>query len=374
MNRKKEENRKPKEMIKKKIDLDKIKIYRLNVRVERLKKVLRERERKEKKKILERQNQINQLQKENWDFSYSAIKEITNKFFRKNGTKNNEMSKIKLKQAQISIDMANRNLEINRKLYLSKKEILQNKKIESKLGLNEDNVFENLRKSLSKRKIKSSSCPPTKRKKEIEDMLNKSFIEEIKSKQEMKKGSKLFRMNKISSAKQIKVPSFNITRSRSQNRNIKTANKENNGHNSFNTSGKNKVIASSFRAVSNKVKNLPLYTTKIEDIIIEYDLIRERMEKERKKYIKNRLLSPNDIDEIMKTRTEMKILRLKNKYLKTKFPEPGTTGNKSLNIEEIKNKIGHELDKIERKFYNSRDTNKEFDFTKEDFFENILNK
>lgn len=374
MNRKKDENRKPKEMIKKKIDLDKIKIYRLNVRVERLKKVLRERERKEKKKILERQNQINQLQKENWDFSYSAIKEITNKFFRKNGTKSNEMSKIKLKQAQISIDMANRNLEINRKLYLSKKEILQNKKIESKLGLNEDNVVENLRKSLSNRKIKSSSCPPTKRKKDIEDMLSKSFIEEVKSKQEMKKGSKLFRMNKISSAKQIKVPSFNITRSRSQNRNIKTANKENNGHNSLNTSGKNKVIASSFRAVSNKVKNLPLYTTKIEDIIIEYDLIRERMEKERKKYIKNRLLSPNDIDEIMKTRTEMKILRLKNKYLKTKFPEPGTTGNKSLNIEEIKNKIGHELDKIERKFYNSRDTNKEFDFTKEDFFENILNK
>ena len=361
-------------MIKKKIDLDKIKIYRLNVRVERLKKVLRERERKEKKKILERQNQINQLQKENWDFSYSAIKEITNKFFRKNGTKSNEMSKIKLKQAQISIDMANRNLEINRKLYLSKKEILQNKKIESKLGLNEDNVVENLRKSLSNRKIKSSSCPPTKRKKDIEDMLSKSFIEEVKSKQEMKKGSKLFRMNKISSAKQIKVPSFNITRSRSQNRNIKTANKENNGHNSLNTSGKNKVISSSFRAVSNKVKNLPLYTTKIEDIIIEYDLIRERMEKERKKYIKNRLLSPNDIDEIMKTRTEMKILKLKNKYLKTKFPEPGTTGNKSLNIEEIKNKIGHELDKIERKFYNSRDTNKEFDFTKEDFFENILNK
>lgn len=372
MNRKKDENRKAKvEMIKKKIDLDKIKIYRLNFRVEQLKKVLRERERKEKKKQLERQNKINQLQKENWDFSYSAIKEITNKFFRKNGAKSNEISKIKLKQEQISVDMANRNLEINGKLYLHKKETLQNKKIESKLRLDENNVVENVRKSLSKRKIKSSSCPPTKRKKELEDMLNKTFFEEVKSNQERKKGSKLFGVNKISSAKQIKVPSFNLSRIRSQNRSIKTADKDNNGSNSFNTFKKNKVVASSFRAVSNKVKNLPLYTTKIEDIIIEYDSIRERMEKEKKKYIKNKLLSPNDIDEIMKTRTEMKILRLKNKYLKTKFPEPAT-GNKSLSIEEIKNKIGYELDKIERKFYNSRNSEKEFDFTKEEFFGNKL--
>ena len=72
---------------KKKIDLIQIKIHNFTIRVDQLKKQLRERERKEKKAKLERLNEVNQLQKENWDFSYSKIKDITNQFFRNNEKK-----------------------------------------------------------------------------------------------------------------------------------------------------------------------------------------------------------------------------------------------------------------------------------------------
>ena len=344
----------------KKVDLIQIKIHNFNVRVEQLKKQLRERERKEKKAKLERLNEINQLQKENWDFSYSKIKDITNQFFRSNEKKNEQM-KLKLHKQKINIDMANRNIEINRKVHHLKKVSLRNEKIQSKLGINDTNSIELLKQNLTKAKnrMKSLSAPQTKR--DRSKVHNKSFLAEHKSKLQ---GCKVLRMNKAFSAKLIKDNSSSIIlKSASTSRMNYSPVK--NYLNSF-SNIKEPVISSSFRTVSNKVKNLPLYTTKIDDIIKEYDNIKDSMENERRKYIKNRLLGIEQIDEIIKTRTEMKIMKLKQKYLSTRFPEAGL-GKSGMSLSEIKGKISKELDKIDRKFYLTKE--KEFDFTKDDFFD-----
>ena len=149
---------------KKKIDLIQIKIHNFTIRVDQLKKQLRERERKEKKAKLERLNEVNQLQKENWDFSYSKIKDITNQFFRNNEKKNEQM-KLKLHKEKINIDMVNRNIEINRKVHHLKKVSLRNQKVQSKLGIKESNTIELLKQNLTraKNKMKSLSAPQTKR-------------------------------------------------------------------------------------------------------------------------------------------------------------------------------------------------------------------
>ena len=59
-------------------------------------------------------------------------------------------------------------------------------------------------------------------------------------------------------------------------------------------------------------------------------------------------------------------MKLKQKYLSTRFPEAGL-GKSGMSLSEIKGKISKELDKIERKFYITKE--KEFDFTKDAFFD-----
>lgn len=345
---------------KKKIDLIQIKIHNFTIRVDQLKKQLRERERKEKKAKLERLNEVNQLQKENWDFSYSKIKDITNQFFRNNEKKNEQM-KLKLHKEKINIDMVNRNIEINRKVHHLKKVSLRNQKVQSKLGIKESNTIELLKQNLTraKNKIKSLSAPQTKRNRK--KGYNKSFIEEHKSKLQ---GCKVLRMNKAFSAKKIKDNSSSIILKSSSTSRVNYSPVKNYLNSSSNI--KEPVISSSYRTISNKVKNLPLYTTKIDDIIKEYDNIKDSMENERRKYIKNHILGMEQIDEIIKTRTEMKIMKLKQKYLSTRFPEAGL-GKSGMSLSEMKGKISKELDKIDRKFYLTKE--KEFDFTKDDFFD-----
>ena len=69
-----------------------------------------------------------------------------------------------------------------------------------------------------------------------------------------------------------------------------------------------------------KVKNLPLYTIKIGYFKTQIKNIKKQIETEKKKYKKRHFMTYNEIDDLMKVRLDMKMLRLKQKFFNCRFP------------------------------------------------------
>ena len=84
---------------------------------------------------------------------------------------------------------------------------------------------------------------------------------------------------------------------------------------------KNKVSDSCHQKCNSKVVNKPLYTTNIAYFIKEMERIKSSVANERKRYKKNRVISEECVDKVMNVRKDMKMLKLRMKYLNTKFPE-----------------------------------------------------
>lgn len=92
---------------------------------------------------------------------------------------------------------------------------------------------------------------------------------------------------------------------------------------------KERIVSSSYKIISNKVKNLPLYTVKIGDLIKQMKNIKTQMKKESFQYKSRHFMSYQDIDNLIETRKQMKILQLKQKYFNCKFPEPVVHNNRT---------------------------------------------
>ena len=70
-----------------------------------------------------------------------------------------------------------------------------------------------------------------------------------------------------------------------------------------------------------KVKNLPLYTTKIGDLIKEYHRIKKNSKKLKINYKEKHFSTYEEIDNIIKTKEDMLMFLLKQKYFNCKFPQ-----------------------------------------------------
>lgn len=70
-----------------------------------------------------------------------------------------------------------------------------------------------------------------------------------------------------------------------------------------------------------KVKNLPLYTTKIADLIKEYNRIKKNSKKLKINYKEKHFSTYKEIDNIIKTKEDMLMFLLKQKYFNCKFPQ-----------------------------------------------------
>ena len=70
-----------------------------------------------------------------------------------------------------------------------------------------------------------------------------------------------------------------------------------------------------------KVKNLPLYTTKIGDLVKEYNRIKKNSRKLKLNYKEKHFSTYEEIDNIIKTKEDMLMFLLKQKYFNCKFPQ-----------------------------------------------------
>ena len=84
---------------------------------------------------------------------------------------------------------------------------------------------------------------------------------------------------------------------------------------------KNKVSDNTYKKCNSKVVNKPLYTTNVSYFIKEMERIKSSIANERKRYKKNGVISEECVDKVMNVRKDMKMLKLRMKYLNTKFPE-----------------------------------------------------
>ncbi len=98
-----------------------------------------------------------------------------------------------------------------------------------------------------------------------------------------------------------------------------------------------KIFSSKNRLTKTKIINRPFYTSNIKDFISQFQRIKNETLKSRFIHKKHHLISYNEIDKIMDNIEEMKIYKLKQKYLETKFPRKKITKNYS--IKDFKNKL-----------------------------------
>ena len=96
-----------------------------------------------------------------------------------------------------------------------------------------------------------------------------------------------------------------------------------------------------------KVKNLPIYMTNINDFINEYNRIKRNIKKLKKNYEERHFTTFKEIDRLLKTKEDMLMFLLKQKFLNSKLkPKPSKD---NINKKEFINKIKDYVDLIEEK-------------------------
>ena len=82
-----------------------------------------------------------------------------------------------------------------------------------------------------------------------------------------------------------------------------------------------RVQTPGFRAISNKVINKPLYTTKIGDLVKEFHRIKSVAKKSKKRMREKHLTTLENIDKIIGVKEDLLMINLKFKYLNCSFPQ-----------------------------------------------------
>jgi len=127
----------------------------------------------------------------------------------------------------------------------------------------------------------------------------------------------------------------------------------NNNNTIFNT---NKImnktpVRSAFKRSSNKVKNLPLYTTTIEDILNEYDRIKRKSKLTKIHYRETHLMTYREIDDVVKIKEDLLVFLLKQKFFNNKFPLKKTKipNKRKIFIKKLKDNV----DVLDRRYLDS---------------------
>ena len=82
-----------------------------------------------------------------------------------------------------------------------------------------------------------------------------------------------------------------------------------------------RVHTAGFRAISNKVTNKPLYTTKIGDLVKEYNRIKTLSKRAKRRMRDKHLTTMEDIDKIVGVKEDLLMFNLKMKYFNCSFPQ-----------------------------------------------------
>ena len=130
----------------------------------------------------------------------------------------------------------------------------------------------------------------------------------------------------------------------------------NNNNTIFNTNKKmyKTPVRSAFKRSSNKVKNLPLYTTTIEDIINEYDRIKKKSKLTKIHYRETHLMTYREIDKVVKIKEDLLVFLLKQKFLNNQFPLKSAKrpNKRKLFIKKLKDNV----DVLDRRYIDSFDS------------------
>ena len=89
--------------------------------------------------------------------------------------------------------------------------------------------------------------------------------------------------------------------------------------NFWNNNNKKRIQTAGFRTISNKVINKPFYTTKIGDLVKEYNRIKRVSNKSRIRMRERCLTTVNDINKIVKIKEDLLMFNLKLKYFNCTF-------------------------------------------------------
>ena len=355
----------------------------------------------QKEKIKETKNFSNEK------INYSNLKEILNEFIR-DKNKHNDMNS--LTKSRIKLDNVNRSIRINRINSILSKISLHFNKAKTKVDIgkkgndyhekNFNNLIEKIKESRKKFEFKISNSNRTKsidikKMDNIKKFKNKKFIIKTNENYTIKKeDNNLYTINgnnkyintnfdkkiylnlfkdidiniydKKFKRKKIKLEkhhfeevnnsnetSLNIKSKErpltcSRNRNIINENFYKNSIMINKSKNIKRLIKSENKKRSLKVKNLPLYTTKIEDIMNEYYRIKRKVKLAKIHYKENHLLTFNQIDNIVKVKEDLLIFLLKQKFLNSKFPQ---RFKKKPNKREIFiQKFKDNLDSIDRRY------------------------
>ena len=71
-----------------------------------------------------------------------------------------------------------------------------------------------------------------------------------------------------------------------------------------------------------KIKNNNIYTTNIDNIINNYHKINNKINKEKKCFIKRKFHEYDELEEMMNIRKELKLFQLKNKFINSNLSKP----------------------------------------------------
>jgi hypothetical protein len=113
-------------------------------------------------------------------------------------------------------------------------------------------------------------------------------------------------------------------------------------------------VKSAFKRSSNKVKNLPIYTTTIEDILNEYYRIKKRSNLKKLNYRETHLMTFREIDKVIKIKEELLVFLLKQKFLNNQFPlkRIKSPNRRKIFIKKFKDNF----DSFDRRYLNSFDS------------------
>ena len=141
----------------------------------------------------------------------------------------------------------------------------------------------------------------------------------------------------INCKSEIKIKKRPLTHSRNpQNINLQYFTSSSNTNFNYKRS-----FRSAFKKSPLKIKNKPLYTTKIEDIMSEYYRIKKISKLNKIKHIDAHLVTYKEIDNLVKIREDLLLFLLQQKFNKAKFPKPciKKSNKKKLFIQRLKENI-----------------------------------
>lgn len=307
--------------------------------------------------------------------NFTNLSEIFKEFLR--DKKKHNINKNSIIKSKLKLDNINRNIRKNRISSALAKVSLNSKKIKTKVDMgqnrseNNENIYKDLigiinqsRKKWEQKKNKNKKRNIVLNRNNIaniDKMQNKPYIIKTNSNNENISTYNNSYFNNIENAEIQKQKYINNFQKDKNNKNINLKKRPlsfsrnrtqfnyiDNNISSSNTKMNNKrSTRSAIRRKSPKIKNKPLYTSKIEDLLNEYNRIKKQNKLAKNKFRKTHYLTYNEIDKIMKVKEDLLLFQLKQKFLKKQFPKPfiKKQNKKELFIKKFKN----DLDFIDKK-------------------------